>query len=163
MTKVEFLIVGQGLVGSLLAFEMRQNNIDFRIISSSQKSKSSLVAAGMINPLVFKRLTKSWMVDSFMPVMKETYLNLEQLLGEQFFYEKKILKPLNEQEEKLWQERKGKNEFEKYIFSIGKETNIKGIKKSFAHGIVDGSGYVDLNVFLNASERFFRANNLILI
>ena len=67
MKKIEYLIVGQGLAGTLLAFEMEHNNIDFWIVSDTQKSKSSLVAAGMINPLVFKRLAKSWLVDDLLP------------------------------------------------------------------------------------------------
>ena len=92
MTTIEYFIVGQGLAGTLLAFEMLENNIDFRIISSPVKSKASNVAAGMINPLVFKRMTKSWILDDLLPVMKSTYLKLESVLNEKFYIEKEILK-----------------------------------------------------------------------
>lgn len=159
MRKVEFLIIGQGLAGTLLAFEMIQNNIDFRIVSSSQKSKSSLVAAGMINPLVFKRLTKSWLLDDLLPLMQDTYSGLESKLGEKFFYKKEILKPLSEHEKQLWLKRKANPDFADYILSVDDKINFKSIQSAHAYGKVGGSGYLDLNLFLNSAERYFRAKN----
>ncbi len=162
MKQVEFIIVGQGLAGTMLAFEMWQNKIDFRIVASPQKSRASMVAAGMINPLVFKRLTKSWMVDELLLVMKEKYPELENLLGESFFFEKDILKPLSEQEMLLWEERSENPEFKKYIRSHHETHTIKFVKKAPGYGCVSGSGYVNLSTFLTASERFFRKEELII-
>lgn len=161
MKKVEFLIIGQGLAGTLLAFEMMQNNIDFRIVSSLQKSKSSLVAAGMINPLVFKRLTKSWKLNDLLPVLQDTYLKLENVLEEKFLHEKNIIKPLSEQEKQLWQERKADPDFANYILSVDEKTNLKYIQKAHAYGKVGGSGYLDLNLFLNSAKEYFREKKLI--
>ena len=90
MKKTEYLIVGQGLAGTMLAFEMLKHGIDFRIVESKSKSKASLVAAGMINPLVYKRLTKSWLADELLPEMETKYRELEGILGESFYYRKKI-------------------------------------------------------------------------
>jgi glycine oxidase len=162
MTKVEFFIIGQGLAGTLLAFEMMQNNIDFRIVSTSQKSKSSLVAAGMINPLVFKRLTKSWLLDDLLPVMQDTYSNLEYILEEKFLHKKNILKPLSEQEKHLWLERKANPYFTDYILSVNDNINLKTIQKAYAYGKIGGSGYLDLKLFLNSAEKYFRAKNLVI-
>ncbi len=128
MKKVEFFIIGNGLAGTMLAFEMWKNNIDFRIVASPEKSRASMVAAGMINPLVFKRLTKSWMVDELLPVMKEKYRELENLLGTPFFYVKDILKPLSEQEMQLWQERRNNHEFSKYITAVEYDCEVEAVK-----------------------------------
>ena len=105
MKKVEFLIVGNGLAGMMLAFEMLKHKLDFRIAYSPQKYRASSVAAGLFNPLVFRRLTKSWMADELLPGMKTKYLELEKLLKKTIYYEKNILKPLSEQEKILWKER----------------------------------------------------------
>lgn len=46
MKTVEFLIVGNGLAGTMLAFEMLEKKLDFRIVVSPQKSRASEIAAG---------------------------------------------------------------------------------------------------------------------
>jgi glycine oxidase len=60
MISVDAIIVGQGLAGSILAEEFcSKTNTSFIIIDSG-KNVSSNVAAGLWNPIVFKRITKSW-------------------------------------------------------------------------------------------------------
>lgn len=162
MKKVEFLIIGQGLAGTMLAFEMLKAGIRFRIVSAPQKSKASLVAAGMINPLVFKRLTKSWMIDDLLPELKSTYKELEELVTTQFYFEKEILKPLSAQEKELWIERKKNPDFNNYIAGISDSSPIEKLNKSAAYGIVKNAGYVNLSHFLGASEMFFREKDLII-
>lgn len=162
MKKLEYFIIGQGLAGTILAFEMLKNGIDFRIISSPQKSKASLVAAGMVNPLVFKRLTKSWMVDELLPEMIETYRQLEEKLEESFYFEKKILKPLSEPEKELWLERKKNPEFSNYIGEISDEAPIELLKDSSAFAQVKGAGYLNLKHFLMTAENYFRKFDLII-
>ncbi len=81
------LIVGQGLAGTWLSFFFRKANIDFRIIDNNHFQSSSAVAAGLINPIVPKRLTKTWMFDELFPdFISSTYCELETRLGNQYFY-----------------------------------------------------------------------------
>lgn len=162
MKKTAFLIVGQGLAGTLLAFEMLERNLDFQIVSSPAKSRASMVAAGMINPLVFRRLTKSWMLDELLPPMEKRYRALETLLNEKFYFHKQILKPLSEQETALWQQKIQMPEFVPYIDEIVKTVPVGGIASAFAYGLVRGAGYVDLNLFLKKSEQFFRERNCLI-
>lgn len=162
MKRVDFLIIGQGLAGTMLAFEMLKAGISFKIVSSPNKSKASIVAAGMVNSLVFKRLTKSWMVDDLLPVMKSTYQELEVLLNTQFYFEKKILKPLSEQEKELWIERKMNPEFTNYIADILDESPIEDLLSSAGYGLVQSAGYLKLSYFLEAAEIFFRERELII-
>ncbi len=161
MKPVDFLIVGQGLAGTTLAFEMLKQGLSFHIISSPEKSKASLVAAGMVNPLVFKRLTKSWMVEDLLPVMKETYQKLENILSEQLFFEKDILKPLSEQEKQLWIERKANPEFSKYIKKIFDVSPAKSIVKSEGYGLVTQSGYLNMVRFLTLAQDYFYSKSLL--
>ena len=161
MKQVEFFIIGNGLVGTTLAFEMLKSNIEFRIITSPEKSRASEVAAGMINPLVFKRLTKSWLVDELLPVAKETYQNLEKILDDRFYFEKRILKPLSAQEKELWLERKQNMYFSNYIFSVDYFAPVKNLKQASGYAQVNNSGYLALSQFLKAADNYFRANLVI--
>lgn len=162
MKKTEFLIVGQGLAGTMLAFSMLEKGMDFRIVSSANKSKASVVAAGMVNPLVYKRLTLSWMVDELLPEMIRNYLQLEKILGKPFYYSKKILKPLSEQETALWNKKITLPGFDFYIEDIVGESPVRGIKTAPAYGIVQQAGYLNLSVFLAHAESFFYKKGLLI-
>ncbi|HPF51254.1 MAG TPA: FAD-dependent oxidoreductase [Draconibacterium sp.] len=161
MKQVDFLIIGQGLAGTLLAFEMLDRGMSFHLVSSPNKSRASLVAAGMVNPLVFKRLTKSWMVDELLPVMKNRYRELEKLLQENFYFEKNILKPLSSQELLLWEEKKADSGYQDYIYKISENAVIDGISNAGSFGEVSGSGYLNLSAFLQRVESYFLEKELL--
>lgn len=57
--KVDFFIVGQDLAGSLLAYELLKRNKRILVFDDPKQPKASDVAAGLINPVVFRRMTKS--------------------------------------------------------------------------------------------------------
>lgn len=153
--ETDFLIVGQGLAGSLLAYEMEKKNIDYRIISSENKSAASFVAAAMYNPLVFKRLTKSWQIDELLPVMLNTYKELEVLLKQTFLYDKNIMKPLTENDIKLWRKKAANVKFDNYIKQIDEDIDVPGFKKHFAWAQVSGSGSCDLKFMLLCMKDYF--------
>ena len=162
MKKIEVLIVGQGLAGTLLAFELHLAGVDVCIVNNPQKSTATLVAAGMVNPLVFKRMTKSWMVDDLLPVMKKRYRKLEELLGERFYFDLPMIKPLSEQETALWQERKTDERFAPFINEICESSPVDHVFKSNAYGIVKGSGYLKTGLFLDAAKRYFQQKELLI-
>jgi flavin-dependent dehydrogenase len=60
---VDYFIIGQGLAGTSVARRIEQAGKSVLVIDDGLKSSSSLVAAGMWNPIVFKRLNKSWKAD----------------------------------------------------------------------------------------------------
>ncbi len=78
------LIIGQGLAGSLLAHELIKQQQRVLVVDQGLTNTSSRVAAGMFTPISGKRMVKSWMVDELYPAMQQTYVELEQLLGETF-------------------------------------------------------------------------------
>ncbi len=55
--QVDFLIVGQGLAGSLLARALRERGQKVLVIDDGWKSSSSQVAAGLMTPLTGRRFT----------------------------------------------------------------------------------------------------------
>ena len=162
MKQREVLIVGQGLAGTLLAFELHFAGVDVCIVNNPQKSTATRVAAGMVNPLVFKRMTKSWMVDDLLPVMKKRYRDLEDLLGERFYFDLPMIKPLSEQETELWQQRKADEKFAPFVEEICESSPVQPIFEANAYGIVKGSGYLKTGLFLDAAKRFFQENELLI-
>jgi len=103
---VDYIIVGQGLAGSVLAYSLMQKNQKVLVVDEEAKSSSSKVAAGLCNPVVFKRLTKSWMIDEVLPVAKAFYQNQEQLLNEQFYFDVPLYKLfVDEKEQQFWKQK----------------------------------------------------------
>ena len=162
MKNTDVLIVGQGLAGTLLAFELHLAGVSVCIVNNPQKSTATRVAAGMVNPLVFKRMTKSWMVDDLLPVMKKRYHELEELLGEHFYFDMPMIKPLSEQETELWQERQADEKFAPFIKEICETSPVDRVLESHAYGIVKGSGYLKTCLFLDAAKRFFQENEMLI-
>ena len=55
--QVDFLIIGQGLAGSLLARELRRCEKSVLIVDDGWKSAASQVAAGLMTPLTGRRFS----------------------------------------------------------------------------------------------------------
>ena len=55
--QVDFLIVGQGLAGSLLAQELLRRGRTVHVVDDHWKSSASQVAAGLMTPLTGRRFT----------------------------------------------------------------------------------------------------------
>jgi len=104
--RYDFIIVGQGLAGSVLAYTLMLQNQTVLVIDEEVKNSSSKVAAGLCNPVVFKRLTKSWMIDEVLPIAKSFYNNQEELLDDQFYFDVPLYKLfVDEKEQQFWKQK----------------------------------------------------------
>ena len=62
----EFLIVGKGITGSILANNLANISDKFKIINYENVNSSSRVAAGIMHPMALKRGTLSWREKNFL-------------------------------------------------------------------------------------------------
>jgi len=137
--------VGQGLAGTLLSFELLRLGKSIMVYDDPGLFGASSVSAGLINPIVFRRMTKSWLVDTTYPQIEETYLALENLLNEKFYHPCQILKILNEQSARTWKEKVQANQLENYVEAIPDLSfRHKNIRSPFGVGRVTKAGRVDL-------------------
>lgn len=83
---MKVLIIGQGLAGSFLGFSLLERNVEVVIADNDHPLAASKVAGGMWNPASFKRLTSSWNVQEFLPVMFRRFTSLENELHAKFFH-----------------------------------------------------------------------------
>jgi hypothetical protein len=160
--KVDFMIVGQGLAGTLLAHELLRQNRTFVVFNNPGQIKSSDVAAGLINPVVFRRMTKSWLVDDAFPQMEMTYLKLEELLHEQLYFPGRLLKVLSEDGVDFWKEKAFANQLEAYL-GIEPNQNFRnpGISNTFSYGCVNKSGRLDIQKLILLFSEFLNKQSSI--
>ena len=96
--EIDYLIIGQGLAGSLLAWELKQRGQKIIIVDNA-KENASQVAAGLINPVTGMRFVKSVGVDQLLPFAINTYKNLSHHFQQSFYFEKPMLRLLRNEKE----------------------------------------------------------------
>lgn len=82
--QVDVLIIGQGICGTFLSFELERAGLSYLIVDESRPFSASRVAAGLINPVTGRRLVTTWMIDELLAFAREAYGQLGTLLGETF-------------------------------------------------------------------------------
>jgi hypothetical protein len=152
LKKIDFIIVGQGLAGSILALELLKQNKTVLVIDNADMSQCSKVAAGIYNPIVFKRLTQSWMADKTLPAMFDFFKGAEKQFDTKLIHQTKIARVFaSEQEEVLWK-KKAVNELSEFI-----ENKIHQSKNEYEflkndYGFVTEAGFVDVPKFLEQTK-----------
>ncbi len=75
--EVDYLIIGQGICGTLLSWNLSKIGKSFLIIDNADPASSSMAASALINPVTGKRYVKSWLYDTLLPAALESYRSLE--------------------------------------------------------------------------------------
>lgn len=155
---VDFLIIGQGLAGSLLAWELIQRNCRVIIVDNGNESASQ-VAAGLINPVTGMRLVKSTDVDTLLPVAKHYYARLADVFQQDFYLEKPMLRLLRgDSEFKHAQKRLNDPAYQPYLGRLHPpETKLNNVASP--HGFIEQkqTGYLLTRPLLNCLKAFFIA------
>lgn len=86
----DYLIVGQGLAGSVMALLMRKRGLDFLVVDNGNPSAASKVAAGIINPITGGKLVKSRRVDELFPHAFSFYREAERELGQTWLEDRRV-------------------------------------------------------------------------
>jgi glycine/D-amino acid oxidase-like deaminating enzyme len=89
--KTDFLIIGQGLAGSLLAWELIQRDCKVTVVDTG-KENASLVAAGIINPITGMRFVKAVDLETLLPAAHHCYNQLAAFFKRQFYFDKPMLR-----------------------------------------------------------------------
>lgn len=89
--QMDFLIIGQGLAGSLLAWELIRRNYRVIVVDSGEQN-ASLIAAGIINPMTGIRLALTPDVVTLMPAAQKFYAELAEHFDQPFYHEMPMLR-----------------------------------------------------------------------
>ena len=85
-TRIDTLIIGQGLAGSLLAWLLVRAGQRVCVIDDAHASSSSVVAAGLINPLAGMRFNRRPEMDSWLQASDDCYTELAAHFGMRFYH-----------------------------------------------------------------------------
>jgi len=148
-------ILGQGIAGTVLAIRLLERGIDFVVFDDGYQSSSSMVAAGLWNPIVFRRINKSWMADEFIRELEDFYPRMETLLGAEFYKPRPVWRIHgSKQELDKWYEKNDLPGFRPYLFNPSPQLKSTfGQNPDYGEGEVRHAGYLDIPVFLTAARK----------
>lgn len=151
--QIDYLIIGQGLAGSLLAWELIQNNKTVIIVDNG-KENASLIAAGLINPVTGMRFVKSSNVDQLLPHAINYYQKLSNHFQQRFYIEKTMLRVLRNDKELLaCQKRLTQQEYDDFLAQI--EPSHPFVKSSFGLLTQKQTGYLLTEALLSSLKNYF--------
>lgn len=88
---VDYVIVGQGIAGSLLSWFLLQEGKRVLVVDNGADPVASKVAAGIINPVTGRRYHTTWKADELHPFAEKTYADLGAQFGAHYCFRKDIV------------------------------------------------------------------------
>jgi glycine/D-amino acid oxidase-like deaminating enzyme len=152
----DYLIVGQGLAGSLLAFELIEKGAKVLVFDNPNGPSSSKVAAGIFNPVTGKRFVKTWLCDEIYPNIIPFYESLEAKFGVKILHKLPILRPIESvKEQNQIIELADDPENESYVSYEQSPVEIKELTDS-KFGVLSTKigGWVDVPLFLETIKKY---------
>lgn len=160
--EIDFLLIGQGIAGTALAYRLKQAGKKIRIIDQPTGNQSSRVAAGLYNPVTGRKMVKTWNADLLFPEIKPFYQELEEMTGERFLMEQNIYRPfLSVEEQNEWMGHSAEEGFLRYLEEIYTESQSTDLKDPYGGVLLKQSGWLKIPDFLEAMKSYFKEDLVI--
>ena len=147
--KIDYLIVGQGIAGTVLSYKLIKKGYLVKVIDDGHKTASSNKAAGIVNPITGRSYVKSWMIDELIPEVRNTYKAFESELKGNYYHEHNIVRVLgNIYEENKWSSRLLDDAYTAYIVEDYDTSILDEYYKNVESCAIIKGGRVDLKNLL---------------
>lgn len=156
---VDYLIVGQGLAGSLLAWRLLQHGQRVLVVDNGNPHSATRVAAGLVNPVTGQRLVKQAQAESLLAAARTLYGALAEQFGQDFFHHKPLLRVIQSPKERVgWEKRRADPAYAEFLgecFQAGKSgANIHDPLGSFEQR---QTGYLATRPLLDSLRAYFQS------
>lgn len=113
---LDLIIVGGGIAGQVLAAQAYTAGLKFLLFDQSNPRSASRMAAGVINPITGRSMSKSWMIDELLPKADQFYRSWEQTLSRPLYRNIETLRLLPDiKAENDWAGKQGSPEYAPYL------------------------------------------------
>lgn len=156
MSSPEFVIVGQGLAGTTLAWQLLRRGRRVLVVDREDGTSASRIAAGLITPVTGKRLAKSWRWDELFPAAVAFYRSIEAETGVPFFSQQASLRLFADEAERDEFHRREANMLRDLVRPVP-TINSDWFAAPYGGFVMPSAARLDVSRYLYASREYFRA------
>ena len=160
----DYLIVGQGIAGTLVAHELIKRGKKIRLIDKGHQHISSSVAAGVVNPITGRRFVLKSDFDQLRSKALSVYSELDDILKIQLVQHLPIIRILkNEEEVKKWEERKEDVDFLDQLGEISDVNALLEVLKISGNPVVIKSSFkLNMRELIASYRELLKAEKLLI-
>jgi glycine/D-amino acid oxidase-like deaminating enzyme len=164
MPHIDTLVVGQGLAGSALAWHLLGAGERVLVIDDDHKSASSMVAAGLINPLAGMRFNRRPEMDDWLDAADRWYSKLETRFGQHFHHALPMLRLFRSPQQRRFHERRLHDPASGGLLGTAFEAPDcpEPIMATYGGFIQQRTGYVDMPALLTRLAGWLRQSGHLL-
>lgn len=152
----DFIIVGQGIAGTILSHKLITEGYSVVVIEQFKPNSASRIAAGVFNPVTYRKLKMAEFADFLLPEVYSYYSKFESELGTSFFSPSSFIKLLTDIEElNNWQIQSANKKNSTFMSQdISTDTFNDSIKNPIGGGQVLQSGVVQIPIMLDTWKEY---------
>ena len=144
MKPFDYIIVGQGIAGTVLAFQLRLIGKEVFVIDKHRDVTSSKIAHGTYNPMVLKRFTPCWKVEDQLTSLYDFIDAFETSFNASIHVPIKLWRKFASiQEQNLWLEKSEHDRLMPFMNPSFISNPHEDVNADFGFGEVKKSGWVD--------------------
>lgn len=150
--RYDYLIIGQGLAGSCMALQLLREGKHVLVLDNPHPNTSSMIAAGIFNPITGRKMVKTWRADDLFPYLNAFYQQAEKDLQSNFFNMMDIYRPfLDKEVQNEWMGKSTSKENKYYVRGIHHKSKYPTDLQDEHGGLqLKHAGYVDVPGFIKA-------------
>jgi glycine oxidase len=160
---LDFVIIGQGLAGTTLAWHLKWRGLRGLIVDRDDGTSASKAAAGLMTPVTGKRLVPSWWLDETWTAAEEFYRRVEAETHSQFLTQPGQVRLFESEESKAEFERRDWAEHPVEIRQPQMLVDDTSIDAPLGGFELPSARRLDVPAYLAASRKEFLANDMLRI
>ena len=150
-TKLDTVIVGQGLAGTTLAWRLSEAGQAVLLIDPGDAVTSSRIAAGLITPITGKQLSLSLTYDAERAEAERFYRAIERRTGRSFFHERTAIRVLPDAaQQRKWATRRSDPAFAQFLLPLPPQLALP-LPDAHEHAFAMRATQLDTFAYLEAS------------
>ncbi len=154
---IDFLIVGQGLAGSLLAWNLLKAGCKVLVIDNCHSGSATRVGAGIVNTVTGPRLAPCWRLEQLLADCRKTYRFIGEELGNTYYREKELVRFFkNDEERQLWKQKRSASGTNRYLGAMRPPGWMpEAVLDPFGSFSPGGSGHLDMKSLVEDLRSIF--------
>ena len=153
-TRWDAIIVGQGIAGTTLAWQLRKAGWRVLVIDACEPVTSSKIAAGLITPITGKRLVLSPQFAEHLTVAREFYGAVEKRTGRRLLHDRTAIRLFKSSDEREnWARRRDLPDYRAQILNTQPSPLLEpGLGDAGGGGFAMHAAQLDVPAYLDASR-----------